>query len=718
MSRAAMQRKQSARMWVVGLAIALLAFEGSLAWAQQEASDAQRKTTGKSELPLASVVLFNSGVGFYEHRAEIDGNAEIEMRFRVEEINDLLKSMVLQDLGGGRISTVTYASKDPITKTLKTFSIDLTENPTLANILAQVRGERIEIEAPNRIQGTIVGLERRQRRVGKEDEVIEVDVLNLLTDDGLRSIPLEQVGTIKLLDERLNQEFSQALALLAAAHATDKKTVTLNFHGEGKRPVRVGYVQQAPIWKTSYRLVLKDSDSPLLQGWAIVENTTEQDWNDVRLTLVSGRPISFVMNLYDPLYVNRPLVEPELYASLRPQNYERDLAQRDEQLGRQMAQEKTAEMRRRAGRMGGLGGGVPVPAAAPAESGLALSVGLAGADSAAFGFEPGQGVEAAAQAGDVGELFQYVINEPVTLSRQRSAMLPIVNGPIDAKKVSIYNENVQAKHPLNGLKLKNTTDLHLMQGPITVFDGGAYAGDAQLGDLPAGGERLLSYALDLDVEVARQSKSQPEQLTSARFSKGVFEVKRKLQRSVEYTVRNSGSQAKQLLIEYPRDANWSLIEPKEPAETTRDRYRFELTAEPGKPDKLVVNEEMIVDQRFVVGQMDDGMLQFYISSASVKPAVKAALQEIVKRRQELAVLQSERENLDAQLRTVSEEQTRIRENMSRLDRDTELYQRYVKKFGEQEDQIERDREQIQKLVQQEFQKRQSLDEYVANLDLD
>ncbi len=284
-----------------------------------------------SDVPLERVVLFNSGVGFFDRQGSVKGDAQIELKFNVEDINDLLKSMVLQDMGGGHISAVTYGSKDPITKTLKTFAIDLTSNPTLGQILNQVRGERVEIDAANSITGIILGVETKKKEIGKDRDTIDVDMLNLLTAEGLRSVPLENIGTIRLLNEKLDKEFRQALKVLALGHDTDKKTVTLNFLGDGKRTVRVGYIQQMPIWKTSYRLVLKDDAAPFLQGWAIVENTTEEDWNKVALTLVSGRPISFIMNLYDPLYVQRPVVEPELYASLRPQTYGQDLAAADKQ---------------------------------------------------------------------------------------------------------------------------------------------------------------------------------------------------------------------------------------------------------------------------------------------------------------------------------------------------------------------------------------------------
>ena len=240
-------------------------------------------------LPLTKVVMFSSGVGYFEHDGNVTGNAHVALRFNINDINDLLKSMVLQDMGGGKISTVNYESKDPITKTLKTFAIDLTEHPTLADLLKQIRGETVEVDAPQPIVGKIIGVERHKVRVGK-DETVDVDYLDLLTADGLRSISLETVSRIKLTNAKLNADLQQALAVLATGHDKDKKTVTLHFVGKGKRAVRVGYIQESPLWKTSYRLVLKDKTAPFLQGWAIVENTTEQDWKNVDLTLDQRPP--------------------------------------------------------------------------------------------------------------------------------------------------------------------------------------------------------------------------------------------------------------------------------------------------------------------------------------------------------------------------------------------------------------------------------------------
>jgi hypothetical protein len=284
--------------------------------------------------------MFTSGVGFFEHDGQVSDDAKVEMKFKTADINDLLKSMVVQDLDGGRVSTVTYASKDPITKTLKGFAIDLTANPTMAQLLQQLRGERVMVEAPNELTGVILGVEIRKVKLG-DHETTEQAVLNLLTEQGLRAVSLDTVARIKLANEQLDAELRKALAVLASGHSNDKKSVEVSFQGKGTRHVRMGYIQAAPIWKTTYRLVLADDQKPLLQGWAIVENTSEEDWNNVNLTLVSGRPISFTMDLYQPLYMPRPEVQLELYSSLLPQLHGEDLAREETEFAPRAARKET-----------------------------------------------------------------------------------------------------------------------------------------------------------------------------------------------------------------------------------------------------------------------------------------------------------------------------------------------------------------------------------------
>ena len=674
------------------------------------------------QLPLKKVVMFSSGVGYFERRGDVEGNAKVELKFNVRDINDLLKSLVLQDLGGGQISTVTYASKDPITRTLQSFAIDLTSNPTLSQLLDQVRGERIEVEAPDAITGVILGVERRKQQVDK-DKIVEVEYLNLLTDKGLRSVALASVGRIKLTNERLDAELRQALAVLATGHDKDKKSVTLEFLGKAKRGVRVGYIHESPIWKTSYRLVLREKEGPLLQGWAIVENTTDADWDNVDLTLVSGRPISFVMDLYDPLYMPRPRVEPELFASLRPPTYDQDLANREKEFRAagdrsrlRRAQPAEAETAALAGAPAAKAGFGMAGRAGGAKRGM-LREELADRAAEDALFDPSGGVQAAAQASELGELFQYAIANPVTLARQRSAMLPIVNEGVKGEKVSIYNAQVHAKHPLAGLKLVNSTKLHLLQGPITVFDGGAYAGDARISDLQPGSERLVSYAIDLGTEVAPEAKSHPQRLVSVSILKGVLHATYKYARETDYTVKNSGDTKKKVLVEYPLDANWKLIAPKEPSEKTRDLYRFAVDAEPGKPAKLNVHEEQVVSQQFALVNLDDNRIGIFINAPEVSESIKKALREIVRRKHELAQLVAQRAELERQANAIRQQQERIRENLKVVTKDSEIGRTYLKKFTEQESQIDVLEGKITDSIAREQKLRKDLDEYLIGLDL-
>jgi hypothetical protein len=653
-------------------------------------------------LPLRDVILYSSGVGYFERNGEVNGRTQIELTFKVDDINDLLKSLVVQDFSGGKVQTVTYESRDPITKTLRSFGVDLTENPTLGQLLNQVRGEQVEVLWPNPVTGTILGVEKKMQPVG-EDKQVEVEYLNLLAEDGLQSIPLPQVKRIKLLNDRLNGELRQALNVLATGHDTQKKSVGITFDGEGRRNVSVSYITQTPVWKTSYRLVLDEDAGPFLQGWAIVENTSDEDWNNVRMSLVSGRPISFIMDLYQPLYTTRPVVEPELYSSLKPQVY-----------GQAMEELKMEAL--------AVAPQSPAPAAdaffrTPAEANRSLGR-VAGAERAQRKRSLDEGVAAAAEGAVAGELFQYAITTPVTLARQKSAMLPIVSQKVEGKKVSIYNPNVQAKFPLNGFRLKNSTALHLMQGPITVFDANSYAGDARIDDLAPGQERLLSYALDLKAEVEPQTLSGRQDLLSVQIKKGVLVITRKSTEEKAYNVRNRDQKKKSVLIEHPFRSDWQLIEPKEPAERTRDLYRFLVTVDPGQTAKLEVREEKPVSEQVLLSNFPTDSIAIYLQSKKVSAKVKEALQKVVALRDRISQTAADRTRRETRVNEITQEQGRIRENMAKLNQNSELYTRYVKKLDEQETALESLRQEIEQLRTTEATQQKELNDYLLALDVE
>jgi hypothetical protein len=674
-------------------------------------------------LPLEKIELFTSGVGYFQHTGEVTGDARVEMSFKAEEINDLLKSMVVEDLDGSA-SMVSYASRDPITKTLDTFAVKLADNPSMSDLLGRLRGEKIEVDAATPVTGTIVGVESRVVPVG-DDKTVSRQFVTILAADGLRTLPLDSITRLRLLDVRLQSELEKALAVLALGHDNEKKSVTLAFTGKVARKVRVGYVQESPLWKTSYRLMLDDAAAgaeakAALQGWAIVENTTDNDWKDVRMSLVSGRPISFAMDLYQPLSVPRPMVRPELYASLLPQVYGQNMT--DEQAeffaaangmverGLELAKSQKAQDQKAGaaappapGRRAGLQGASDRDAVLRAQE----------AEMLGLGTNP----QSLAAGVSLGELFRYEIATPVTIARQRSAMLPIVADRITAERVAIYDERVLAKHPLSGVRLKNTTALNLMQGPVTVYDAAGYCGDARIEDMAPGSERLLSYAVDLDMEVVSRAEPRPDEIVSVRLVKGTLIASRRLARLRKLEVKNSGDKPVKLLIEHPIEPGWKLVGPQKADETTRDRYRFAVAAEPGKPVTVEVGEEMPVEQSHAIMNLDDNAILLYSRARGTSPAVKDSLAEVVRRKQEIERIAREKAEREQEINAIGQEQARIRENMSRLERTSDLYTRYVQKFSQQETRVETLREEIAQRQTQEQQARQAFETYLLQVDV-
>jgi hypothetical protein len=679
------------------------------AQAQSPEKQAQEKTVS---IPLTEVVLFTGGVGYFQHEGTIDGDARMELAFATDQVNDLLKSLVLRDLDGGSIRSVTYTSRDPLARTLRGFSVDLTKDPGLGGLLAQTRGEPVELvlEDTTRVSGSIIGVEKRDEESPTRGRA-SGQFLNLSTQSGVMSIHLAEIQSVRFLRSEIQEDLTRALQVLSTSRGEEKRLLTLHFAGSGKRRVRVGYILETPVWKTSYRLVLGDG-SHFLQGWAVVENTSDVDLKNVRLTLVSGRPVTFVMDLYEPLYLERPVVEMELYRSLKPRTY-------------QMAMEEAgaeADMRRAEE---GMREGAPAQEALAPEMRLKSASRAAAAGLAQTGrgqaereaFDLSQGVVSAAAGAEVGSVFQYSIEKPVTLSRWQSALLPIVNQAVGGERLSIFSETAHPKHPLLGVKLKNSSSVHLMQGPITVFDGGSYAGDAQIADMSPGSEQLLSYALDLDTEAEILPGKTPETLAAVKISRGILVASTRLQRERIYSIANRGTRNKTVLVEHPFQPEWTLVQPEKPLERSRGVYRFAVPVAAGKSEKLPVVETRLVDSSVAVSNLQDDRIEIFIRSSVVSQPVKNALQKLLELKAQLGDTAAKRALAEARAADIGAEQGRIRSNMDRLSQSSDLYKKYVKTLSDQEEELAKLRDEIARLREQEAAQRKVIDAYISSIDV-
>ena len=706
------------------LALAVVMAISSVIMAQSMPAKEAVPAKGKTEVPVTKVVLFSSGVGYFEHNGMVEDDAVSQLMFRSDQINDVLKSMVLMDLDKGTVTSVNYPSQDPLTRALRSFGVDVSGDPSMSDMLKQLRGAEVILTTPEKISGKILGIEAKQEQVtaGGTSTVLVKHYLNLVTDKGMQTIPMTSIQTITLKNERLAGELNRALELLIESHDTARKPVEIRFAGKGKRNVRIGYIAETPIWKTTYRLDLQ-GEKPLLQGWAIVENTSDQDWTGVNLALVSGRPISFIQDLYTPLYLPRPIVQPELYASLRPQMYDEGLGNKKTQLAMEQAEESADALQDR--ETGAPSGGMrksredknmqlakALPAAPMEERARYLGRGAAGEVNLA------QSMQSVASAGKIGELFNFTIKDPVDLPRRRSAMLPIINSPVKVEKVSIYNQSVLAKNPLNGAYLTNDTGMKMLGGPVTVFDAGSYAGDARLDNLVPGDKRLISYAIDLNMTVDPSVKT-AEQITAIKIVRGVLQIQKLYTYSQIYTIMNKADENRTVIIEHPFvSADRKLVEPAKFEEKTANMYRFRVAVDKGATKDFTVKEEQVgLESIAILGGAPD-TLAWYIKNGKLSPKVKDALTKAVELKSALTQTQAKINELTGQLQTIKNGQDRLRQNLGAVGKDSELGKKYLSKLAKEEDDIEKLDAGITDLRAQADTQKKALDDYLMNLSVE
>jgi hypothetical protein len=640
-------------------------------------------------LPVTRVVLYRSGVGYIERLGRISGDATLTMAMRESQMNDLLKSLILVDFDGGQILPAQYTPRDPLERTLSAFAVQLSDNPSMSALLTRLRGAPVEIQTDKEtLQGTVLSIETREEAAS--EVVVKRAYVNLMTNPAMRSVPMDAIVSLRVRDERLQQEMQNALAAIGTQLDNTRKTIELRFAGQGARRVLVGYLTEMPLWKMTYRLALSANEPPLLQGWAIVENTTDEDWRNVRLELVSGRPVSFIQNLYEPIYPKRPTVRTQTDAALLPDTAEMamdlapdELAKR-EALGAPLARERVPGF-----------GGAP-PTAAPRA--MRESV-----------IEMAQGQER-------GALFDYRIQQPVTILRQQSALVPVVNRTVEAQAVSLYNPANHPRHPFFGVKLTNTTDLTLMEGPVTVYLDGAYGGDAQLETLEPKGERILTYALDLGIEVVQDRANFTSQMIAVKITNGVLQ--QRLERRMEnlYRLTSRDDKPRTVLVEQPYQDGWELAEPAK-FERTPTFYRFPVEVQPRKTATLRVVQKRTDQESFALLDGSEDTIRILAQNQQLSEPIRQALSSILNRRRAIRNLEAQIRQQESRIKAITDDQARIRENMRALDRNSDLYRQYVQKLAQQEREIEGARAEIERLQEQRARAQRELSEYIAGLNL-
>lgn len=685
------------------------------AWVPSFAQSSQdvgmaKGTTLSADVPLRQIILYVNGVGYFLREGTVTGNQKVQLSFKTTEINDLLKSLTVRDLDGGTVTAVTYSSQDPVEKQLQGLSVNLSGAATVRDILTQLRGQRVALAGATTVEGSVVSVE-----TATDKEGLQRTTLNLMTAEGLRSFLLEDTRSIRFLDPKIDSDFQRALTILSESHSRDRRNVTIDFSGSGKRRVSLGYLNEVPAWKTAYRLVLDREGNHFLQAWAIVENSSDEDWQNLSLSLVSGRPISFTMDLATPRYIRRPEVQSSVAAGPAPQTYDQNLDSRAEapKMAKALAapapsrsSAKMAELPQSAGAMDGYadegmdGEESASPEATPSE------------------FNPGdigQGVQGYGVLENGGTFVRYKINVPVNLPRHGSAMFPLFEGTVRGKKVSVYDAQVDPKRPLRGLQLENTTPYTLLGGPITIFDSLSYAGDALIEDLGPGAQRFITYAVDMETEVAPGSEPNTEKIVSMTAVDGVFTVAVSAHREHHYTIKNDSDEGRTIVIVHPLDDTWHLVNPEKATETTRNSYRFEVTVPGRGSDTLRVVEEKQLGRSFGLASLTDTQLRYYASDGAAKKTLRDAFAKITEKRGVLQGVVAERQDAERKLQQIKDEQSRIRSNMNSISSSSDLYKKYLSTLAGQETTISGLLESIDGYYGKEKALKADLDNYIRTL---
>jgi hypothetical protein len=626
-----------------------------------------------AELPVRQVVLYKHGVGYFERAGELAPGESARLDFKAAEMDDVLKSLTIEEKGGGKISGLRYDSSEPLAHKLADFPFQLGAAQPLSAVLDQLKGAQIELKFANE---TVTGAIVSARLVPGDDKRPEREQIALLMDAGdLRNFDLGAAAGVRFTDTRLQKQFKDYLAALTDARSKERRTVYIDSTGTQRREVVASYMVPTPVWKSSYRLIFGAGAQPTLEGWAIVDNTTGEDWNKVDLSLVSGRPISFISRLYEPRYVARQTAElPEDFPSA-PVVYE----------GAVETQAQAATMADAA-----MPPPPPPAPAAPAPPMGVPSAGLSGMEQFARLQKPPavSTIAAPAAARELGELFEYHIPTPVTVRRNESAMLPFLQQKVDTRKLLIYSDP-SAAHPMDAAEISNSTGKTLDGGPITVYESGAYAGEALMETVKTGDKRLISYGVDLGTRITTQWDSKAEQVREIHARRGILTARDAVVETRTYTIHNVDQKAKTLVIEHAARPDYTLLDRK-PVEKTGNAYRFEVKLAPGATEKFPVVEERVYERAFTITDLTPDVLFTYVRNKTFNGTARQQLDQIANLKQQITAAAREIQSLESQINDVIRDQDRVRQNIGSLNQvsgQQQQVQAYAQRLASQEAQL-------------------------------
>jgi hypothetical protein len=592
------------------------------------------------QLPVRRVVIYKNGVAYVERSGDVAGRKTVSLSFRAEEMTDILKSMSVV-AEGGAVERVRFSTDESLESKLKAFPFHIHSGQSISALLDALRGSRIQATHG---QETVSGIIIAARQEPAAGDTPARETVSILENGAISTYDVASLNKLRFEDPQLQQQLADYLRIVEETRNQERRWLNIDLANSAVRRLSACYMTPMPVWKSSYRIIFPQTGRPVLEGWALVDNTSGEDWNDVSLALVSGKPVSFLTNLYPPVNGTRPYVELPGISAVAPITYEGQMQEKaGDQAGPQARRGASGTSLLGAIRMG-----QPAPAPIAAEAAAPSAVA-----------NVATGVEA-------GALFSYEFPGRVNVRKGESVMLPFVQTAVSAERLMIFSERQPVKdHPMLALELDNDSGVTLDGGPVTVFDGGEYAGEALFDTTIKGEKRLLSYGVDLGTSLRLEPSSGTQQVHSIRIQRGVLTVNAKAQSKIKYTASNADNRTKTLLIERMVKPNYEVVSPK-PATTTptTNRFRVELPANGSTSVEIV--EEYPHTQVMQIRNTSPEVLEVYSRDGNVSSAAREAIQRIVAKQREIARNSADVSDNEKRLETLNNSMERVRRNMESL----------------------------------------------------
>jgi hypothetical protein len=617
------------------------------------------------DLTLQRVMLSSAGVGYFEYDAKVEGDATLGLNVPLSDVSDVLNSLVVFDTAGG-VGTVTLPGHDESHAAFGTLPFGPAALRSPISYLNDLRGVEVTVTGPQPMTGRIMQAERFSETIpgapGRPAMVVPRTRVTLMSAQGLRQFVLEDAESVQVTNPALRADIDRALQAIRTQANRSVRHITLHSSGTGERTVRVGYVAAAPLWKATYRLMLpaKAGDEARLQGWAVLENQSGADWKGVSLSLQYANPVTFRQEIYRSYYVERPEVPVEVLSRILPGiDTRRHLPE--------------AEMNR------ALSGGFAGLAAPAPMTGMGRATPPALAEPA----DPVTAVEGVEET-------VFPIAAPVDLPAGQTASVPIIDHAVPAERVDLAIG--RDMHPLSAVRITNDTANSLPAGVLALYDAAGavtFAGDARLGGLPVGEDRLLSFAQDLRTTVERQT-SRETTLASLAAADGVLHIATRLREVQRITLLAPPNEARRVLVQIPKHGDRTLtIEggPVPGTEETATAWRIPVSLQPGETRHLTVYLDRLEHQDTALMANDAAVVVTVLADNTLAAPARAALQNIEALRQDAAAKRGAVRSWQQQLDAVAQDEDRIRKNLAVVAGNDALHGRLTQELDADETKI-------------------------------